>query len=135
MWILTRRMGDSDHLGNKASSQSDVFQMARRNTLKTFLLVSICFVLCWSCAQFNYLLYNLGFELDFNGTLNKVFILAAFGNCTINPFVYLFKYRDYQTALKDLLNFRQIASNQQMGNLSSNSTSLTFASTVSNELS
>ena len=76
--------------------------MARTNTLKTFLLISICFVLCWSCSQFNYLLYNIGYPVDFNGMFDKISLLVAFCNCTINPFVYLFKYRDYQAALKEL---------------------------------
>ena len=28
----------------------------------------------------------------------------AFCNCTINPFIYLVKYRDYQIALKEFCN-------------------------------
>ena len=106
MWILTRRMDDSD-LGNDKGHQAHMFQVARRNTVKTFLIISICFVLCWSCSQFNYLLYNLGSNVDFNGTFFKVALLMAFGNCTINPFIYLVKYRDYQIALRELFNCKQ----------------------------
>ena len=101
-WILTRRIESNfDH----GTAKTDTFQIARNNTIKTFLLVSIWFVICWSCVQFNYLLYNLGYEAnsDWNGTFFKVATLMAFLNCTINPFIYLIKYKDYQIALQELL--------------------------------
>ena len=45
-------------------------------------------------------MYNIGYDVDFNGTFYQVSILMAFINCTINPFIYLIKYKDYQQALK-----------------------------------
>ena len=99
-------MDDSD-FGNDKGPQTHMFQVARRNTVKTFLIISICFVLCWSCSQLNYLVYNFGFDVDFNGTFFKVALLMAFGNCTINPFIYLVKYKDYQIALRELFNGKQ----------------------------
>ena len=71
----------------------------KKNTLKTFLLIGLCFVLCWSGSQFNYLLYNIGYPADWNSTCFKVITLMAFGNCMINPFVYLVKYKDFQEGL------------------------------------
>ena len=98
---------DNVDFGNDKGPQSHIFQVARRNTVKAFLIISICFVLCWSCSQFNYLLYNLGYDVDFNGTFFKVALLMAFCNCTINPFIYLVKYRDYQIALRELFYCKQ----------------------------
>ena len=112
VWILTRRMDNVD-LGTDKGLQAHMFQVARRNTVKTFLIISICFVLCWSCSQFNYLLYNLGYDVDFNETFFKVALLMAFCNCTINPFIYLVKYRDYQTALRELFSYKQRDSDKQ----------------------
>ena len=44
---------------------------------------------------------NIGYDIDFNSTFLKSAILVAFCNCTINPFIYLIKYKDFQTALED----------------------------------
>ena len=101
-------------------------QMARKNTLKTFLLISICFVLCWTCTHFNYLLYNIGYAVDFNGAFHKIVVLLAFCNCTINPFVYLFKYKDYKTAVRELFHIKQTQKYGQSSKIA------TIASTISN---
>ena len=98
IWTLTRRL-DSD-LDNKGTPTNDTFQIARSNMIKTFLLVAICFVICWSSNGVFYLMYNLGCDTDFNTTFYKVSVILAFCNCTVNPFIYLLKYRDYQIALK-----------------------------------
>ena len=99
MWMLTRRI-ESD-LSEK-DNQTKLFHIARKNTPKTLVLLSLCFIICWSCLQFNFLLYNLGFPPLWNTTFYKVVILMAFGNCMINPFVYLVKYKDFQEGLKYL---------------------------------
>ena len=99
IYILTRRMDTNFHA---TSSQTDTFQMARKNTIKTFFLISVCFVVCWSCNQTLFLMYNFGFEVNWNGFVNKFGVTMAFTNCTVNPFVYLIKYRDYQKALRGL---------------------------------
>ena len=99
VWILTRRI-DSNF--NKTGNQNDTFQLARTNTLKTFLIISLAFVICWSNNQIYYFTYNLGYEVDWTGTYYKFTVLMAFLNCTINPFIYLIKYQDFQKALKTL---------------------------------
>ena len=89
-----------------------MFQLAKKNTVKTFIYVSICFGLGWSCDQFQFLLYNLVYPIDWNGTFFKVATLLAYGNCTINPFVYLLMYNDYQEGLKYLLFCRKKGKNE-----------------------
>ena len=44
---------------NPADLQKDKFQLARRNTIKTLLLVGLCFIICWSQNQILYLMYKL----------------------------------------------------------------------------
>ena len=99
VWMLTRRIESS--LGDNDNG-TRMFQLARKNTVKTFILISVCFGLGWSCSQFQFLLYNLGHPTDWTGTFFKVATLLAYGNCTINPFVYLVVYKDYQQGLKYL---------------------------------
>ena len=95
--VLSKR---TDRKFHSTDNQTDQFQKAKINTIKTFLIMSICFVVCWSNNQVLYLLYNLGYTVDWDGDYNKFTVLMALGNCTINPFVYLIKYLDYQEALK-----------------------------------
>ena len=90
-WTLTRRI--DSYLGtgitpyeveNKLNSK---FLKVRQNTIKTVLLVGICFVVCWGNDEIYYLMYNLGYNADWNRT--------------VNPFVYLFSFQDYQMVFKE----------------------------------
>ena len=121
VWVLTRRistdlikpksaMNNTENVSNQtANAQTikqvtgtakDKFQLARRNTIKTLLIVGLCFIICWSQNQIRYLMHNSGYELDFNSTYFQFTILMVFLNCTVNPFIYLIQYRDYKEALR-----------------------------------
>ena len=107
VWILTRRI---DFKLSSSGSNVDTFNVARTNTIKTLLTVALCFVICWSSSQIYYLMYNLGYEADFNGTFFNFTVLMTFLNCTVNPFIYLIKYRDYQDALRQCWSFSKFYS-------------------------
>ena len=103
VWTLTRRI--DSNLENSESNEnimSRKFLLARTNIIKSFLLVSIFFVICWTNEEIYYLMYNLGYDANWNSTYFKFCILMVFLNSTLNPFIYLFKYHDYQVALKCL---------------------------------
>ncbi len=85
------------------STPVDRFQLARRNTIKTFVIVACCFVVCWSQNQVYYLMHHIGHEVDWNSTYYHVTITMVFLNSTVNPFVYLILYKDYQVALKQFV--------------------------------
>ena len=95
--VLTKRI---DSKFNNGGAQSDTFQLARTNTIKTLLIVALCFVICWSNNQVYYLMFHLGYDLDWNGTYYKFTVLMVFVNCIVNPFIYLIQYKDYQEALR-----------------------------------
>ena len=137
IWVLTRRINTdlmqditkTDHSGTEISGRvksakdtgKDLFQLARKNTIKTLLIIGFCFIVCWSQNQVSYFMYNFGFYVDFNSTYFQFGILMVFLNCTVNPFIYLIKYRDYQEALKTFLHCTKRGRD---GNLHSVSTSL-----------
>ena len=102
VWVLSRRI-DSNLSGVK----NDKFELAKTNTIKTLLIVALCFVICWSNNQVYYLMYNLGFNINWNSSFYQSTVVMAFLNCTINPFIYLAKYQDFQTALKSLCGCRK----------------------------
>ena len=131
LWMLPRRM---DSNLDTRTNQSDTFQVARRNTIKTFLLVGVFFVICWSSSKIYYLMYSFGSKPDWDGTFYKFAVIMAFGNCTINPFIYLIKYKDYQKALKSCFSCGKRDSrkttNQTPGNRSISSSGTTLNSMI-----
>jgi len=77
---------------------------AKKNVIKTMLLVSIGFIICTSWNQVFFFLYNLGFfdVTAFNGNFYHFSVVAMFANCCVNPFIYAVKFRDFQKGLKKL---------------------------------
>ena len=69
-------------------------------------------------------MYNLGYEINWNGTYYLFTVLMVFINCTVNPFIYLIKYRDYLQALKKLLGCRRKTEKDSLGITSSNASIL-----------
>ena len=82
---------------------NNTFLLARANTFKTFLMIGIFFFICWVNDEVYYLMYNLGYDTDWNGIYFKFCVIMMFLNCTVNPFIYMIKYQDYQLALKMFL--------------------------------
>ncbi len=102
IYMLSRRISNEDLTSSpEVNGVSNKFQQAKRNTLITFAIVAFCFIICWSQNQFLYLMYNLGYPVDFEGTYFNFTVFMVFINCTINPFIYLVKHKDYQVALSE----------------------------------
>ena len=79
------------------------YELARRNTLKTLTLVAACFVICWTGNQVWLLLFNFGFQVDWDSPGYQFLVLMICVNCVINPFIYLIQYKEYQRAIQTLL--------------------------------
>ena len=105
VWILTRRL---DFNTNCVSSHLDIFQLARTNTIKTMFVVALFFIICLSNTQVHYLMFNLGFKEDWNSLYFKFTMIMLFLNCTVNPFIYLFKYQDFHKALMNSLGCKKL---------------------------
>ena len=118
LWMLTRRINTDmtdakaqdietnkgkDNRAQLADAHKDKFQLARRNTIKTLLIVGCCFIICWTQNQVIYFMFNIGYPVDWNSAYFQFTVLMVFLNATVNPFVYLLNYKDYQIALKQLL--------------------------------
>ncbi|XP_072047187.1 allatostatin-A receptor-like [Amphiura filiformis] len=75
---------------------------ARRNVLKTLLLVFVAYVVCWTPNQFFFFFYNLGFKFTLGSTAHRITILMAQSNSAVNFFVYGFKYKQFRRGLRKL---------------------------------
>ena len=117
LWMLTRRINTDitdvkahgiedkgkDNKAQLGDAHKDKFQVARRNTIKTFVIVGCCFVICWTQNQVIYFMFNVGYPVDWNSAYFQFTVLMVFLNATVNPFVYLLNYKDYQIALREFL--------------------------------
>ena len=73
---------------------------ARRNVLKTLLLVVIGYLLCNSWNQLTFLAFSFGATLNFSSNYYNFSVIAMFANCCINPFLYALQYRPYKNELR-----------------------------------
>lgn len=83
-------------------AKEDHYQRARNNTVKTLVVVAVCFVICWSPNQIYFLMMNLGYPWDFSSTFYHFTVFMVFLNSCINPFIYSLKYQPFQTAALEM---------------------------------
>ena len=76
-------------------------------------------------------MYNLGYALDYNGTYYQFTVLMVFLNCTINPFIYLIKYKDYQKAFRRFFRCEKFKNYQESKSTEKEKTVLSSLSSVS----
>ena len=128
VWTLTRRIGSNLDNSSNENQLSNKFLLARTNTIKTFLLVGIFFIICWINDEIYYLMYNLGYNANWNGTYFKFCVIMVFLNCTVNPFIYLFKYQDYQVALNRLFGSKTQNTTREGADTNNHSSAATVSS-------
>lgn len=119
IWLLLRRTHFTE------AGHTDTYRKASRNAAITFCIVASVFVACNIQHQVWLLLFNLGYSVNFNSDYWHFVIQMVFLECTVNPFIYLVKSRDFQNALKELLHLRK---DSQMTQLETTQTSLTTIS-------
>ncbi|XP_022081355.1 mu-type opioid receptor-like [Acanthaster planci] len=74
---------------------------ARRNTFKMLLIVFVTFLVCWTPNQVIFLLFNLGWKLQFNEWFYLLSVGMVASNCCVNPVIYAFKYRQFRKGLRE----------------------------------
>src|SRR6218665_21636 len=81
---------------------------ARKNILKTLLTVVVGLALTGFFKQVLALINGLGiYALDLGGPMYKVSLSLQYSNCCINPFIYMFQYKEFQRGVMVLFRLRQ----------------------------
>ena len=83
-------------------SRTNLYCRSRMNTIKTLLVVALCFVVCWTPDQIYFLRFNLGYPCDFTSTMYHIFVLMVFINCIINPLIYIYQYEPLRQSGRQL---------------------------------
>lgn len=88
---------------------------ARKNILKTLLSVVVCLALTGLFKQVLSLINGLGiYAVDWTGAAYKVSLILQFSNCCINPFIYMFQYKEFQRGVGVLFRLRPSAPSTQV---------------------
>ena len=87
-----------------ATAHEKSLSRIQKNLLKTLMIVTAGYVLCLCWDQVFLLLVNIGYFSDWQKyPFSYFFLMMAFANSCINPFIYLFKYEEFQKGAKQLL--------------------------------
>ena len=72
--------------------------------LQMLLIVVITFIICWTPDQFGFFIFNLGIvPVDhLFSPLYRCFVILAFANSCVNPFIYAARMPKFRKALKDM---------------------------------
>ncbi|KAJ8030461.1 D(2) dopamine receptor A [Holothuria leucospilota] len=76
-------------------------QRLRRNLTFTLLAVFVMFGLCWMPNHMTFLLFSVG-KAQLGTPWHKFTLALAYINMSINPFIYAWKYRQFQQGFKSI---------------------------------
>ena len=74
---------------------------AEKNIIKTLAIITVCFFICWIPNKIHTSLILAGVT-NYLGDIFQVTTMFVFGNCFINPLIYIAKYDAFKTGLRAL---------------------------------
>lgn len=75
---------------------------ARRNILKTLVIVGVGFILCYAWNTLYITIYHFSYPyFDFTRVFNFTVVMMYVG-CCVNPIVYCIQYRQFQQGVRAL---------------------------------
>ena len=108
-WILHRQEKVMTQHNPMAITTSSKKVHGGRNVIKTMVLVSLCFAVCWSSNEVYYIMYLMGVTIDFGSPFYVLSVNIVFVNCCCNPFIYIFQYKAFQREVRKLLGCKPVA--------------------------
>lgn len=88
--------------GKQSSKKENKMSKAKGNVVKTLVMVSLAFILCYSWNQWFFLFFNIKVlnYTHFQGDFYHFSVVAMFANCSVNPFIYALTYGEFRKAIK-----------------------------------
>ena len=85
------------------TQHSSPWWKAQRNALKIAVMVSICFVGCWTFDQISFMMYLINGAKAYDVTFFSYTLTLVVANSCINPFIYALQYDAFRCALRKLI--------------------------------
>ena len=86
------------------TERDEKMEKVKVNTIKTLVMVNVCFVLCWSTNVVIAMSFNLGQPLvPYTSDIYHFSVAMVFANSCLNPFIYALKYQQFQQQAKKLI--------------------------------
>ena len=99
--------------------RATALRKAQSLVLQMLLIVVITFIICWTPDQFGFLVFNLGIvpATHLFSPLYRGFLILAFANSCVNPFIYAARMPKFRKALKDMFMRKSIRGNRGIHSL------------------
>ncbi len=102
IFVTLRKRSDSEHLGEGNRPVSRIMHQATMNALKTLIMVTALFFLCWVWNMTLLFLFTSGVNLSGVGVFYNFSVIMTTVNCCVNPFCYAVQYREFQSQIGHL---------------------------------
>lgn len=101
-WVLHKRAFQLEGMEPKSHAEGQKrtkLTRAQVNMTKTMVMVTLAFAICWTPNQIYYLMYNLGYNLNFASVGYLTTLFMSLLNSCINPWIYAFKLESFKSGL------------------------------------
>ena len=85
-----------------ATRANQHWSRAQTNSVKTAMIVSITFGVCWASDQIYFLVYLLSGSKYYDVKYFSYALILIMINCCINPFIYALQYESFQRGVQNL---------------------------------
>ena len=86
---------------NQEDARQKQTKKAEKNVIKTLAIITVCFFICWIPNKIHTSLILAGVT-NYVGGIFQFTTIFVFGNCCINPLIYIAKYDAFKTGLRAL---------------------------------
>ncbi|XP_038045751.1 trissin receptor-like [Patiria miniata] len=100
--VISSAAGASNAGNAQPAGMMESLLRARRNTFKMLWIVFITFLVCWTPNQVIFLMFNLGWKLNYDEWYYLLSVAMVAANCCVNPVIYAFKYRQFRKGLREV---------------------------------
>ena len=100
-------------LKQKSAGNNQVKSQGHQNVIKTLILVSVAFIVCWTPSQLLFLQFNLGRSINDRGWLYYTTVVLVFVNSCINPLVCILNYKECRNRIFGVLRKNQVSTSTE----------------------
>ena len=113
IFIYLRKKTNVSETTESRSNQTNKLTKAKANVLKTLVLLTALFFLCWVWNTVFIFLFSIGVKISTTGPFYNFSVFMMNINCCVNPFCYAVQYREFQTQARKLFCSKIVTEQQE----------------------